>query len=78
MAAETRHMATSHKLFGTQNVGGNYADIGRALGGWSERVEDPDKIAPAFERAKKATQDGKAALLEFITSREHQYSRMGE
>ena len=77
MAAETRHMATSHKLFGTQNVGGNYADIGRALGGWSERVEDPDKIAPALERARKATRDGKAALLEFITSREHQYSRMG-
>ena len=78
MAAETRHMATSHKLFGTQNVGGNYAEIGRALGGWSERVEDPDQIAPAFERARKATQDGKAALLEFITSREHQYSRFGE
>ncbi|HKX51052.1 MAG TPA: thiamine pyrophosphate-dependent enzyme, partial [Candidatus Binatia bacterium] len=78
MAAETRHMATSHKLFGTQNVGGNYADIGRALGGWSERVEDPDQIAPAFERAKKATQDGKAALLEFITSREHDYSRFGQ
>lgn len=78
MAAETRHMATSHKLFGTQNVGGNYADIGRALGGWSERVEDPDKIAPAFERAKKATGDGKAALLEFITSREHDYSRFGQ
>ena len=76
MAAETRHMATSHKLFGTQNVGGNYAEIGRALGGWSERVEDPDEIAPALERAKKATRDGKAALLEFITSREHQYSRM--
>jgi len=78
MAAETRHMATSHKLFGTQNVGGNYADIGRALGGWSERVEDPDEIAPALERAKKATRDGKAALLEFITSREHNYSRFGQ
>ena len=77
MAAETRHMATSHKLFGTQNVGGNYAEIGRALGGWSERVEDPDQIAPAFERARNATRSGKAALLEFITSREHQYSRMG-
>lgn len=78
MAAETRHMATSHSLFGTQNVGGNYADIGRALGGWSERVEDPDQIAPAIQRARKATEEGKAALLEFITSREHRYSRIGE
>jgi acetolactate synthase-1/2/3 large subunit len=78
MAAETRHMATSHKLFGTQNVGGNYAEIGRALGGWSEKVEDPDEIPPALQRARKATQDGKAALLEFITSREHSYSRFGD
>jgi len=78
MAAETRHMATSQKLFATQHVGGNYAEIGRALGGWSERVEDPDEIAPALERARRATQDGKAALLEFITSREHNYSRFGD
>lgn len=78
MAAETRHMATSHQLFGTQNVGGNYAEIGRALGGWAERVEDPAEVAPAFRRAYKATADGKASLLEFITSREHAYSRFGE
>src|SRR3990170_12991 len=76
MAAETRHMATSHKLFGTQNVGGNYAEIGRALGGWSERVEEPGEIVPALKRARKVTDDGKAALLEFITSREINYSRM--
>jgi acetolactate synthase-1/2/3 large subunit len=78
MAAETRQMATSHKLFGTQNVGGNYAEIGRALGGWTERVEDPEQVNPALKRAQKATLDGKAALLEFITSREHQYSRLGD
>lgn len=78
MAAETRQMATSHQLFGTQNVGGNYAEIGRALGGWAERVEDPEQIAPAIQRARKATEDGKAAMLEFITSREHVYSRFAE
>jgi acetolactate synthase-1/2/3 large subunit len=78
MAAETRHMATSHKLFGTQNVGGNYAEIGRALGGWAERVEDPEQIASALRRAYKATAEGKTAMLEFITSREHAYSRFGD
>ena len=78
LAVETPMMATSHKLYGTQNVGGNYADIGRALGGWAEKVEDPDQIVPAFQRARKATEDGKAALLEFITSREYQYSQMRE
>jgi acetolactate synthase-1/2/3 large subunit len=71
-------MATSHKLFGTQNVGGNYAEIGRALGGWAERVEDPEQIASALRRAYKATAEGKTAMLEFITSREHAYSRFGD
>jgi acetolactate synthase-1/2/3 large subunit len=78
MAAETRHMATSHELFGTQNVGGNYAEIGRALGGWAERVEDPEEVAPALQRAYRATVEGKTAMLEFITSREHAYSRFGD
>ena len=75
MAAETPHMATAHKLYGLLHMGGKYAEIGRALGGWAEKVENPDEIAPAIQRARNATQDGKAALLEFITSREHQYSR---
>ena len=29
-----------------------------------------------FQRARKVTDDGRAALLEFITSREISYSRM--
>jgi acetolactate synthase I/II/III large subunit len=77
MAAETRHMKASHEIYQTQELGGNYAEIGRALGGWAERVEDPEQIAAAIQRARKATQDGKTALLEFITSRESNYSRMG-
>jgi acetolactate synthase-1/2/3 large subunit len=78
MAVETPMMERSQKLYGTQNIGGNYAEIGHALGGWAEKVEDPDEIAGAFKRARKATEDGKAALLEFITSRDHQYSTMRE
>jgi thiamine pyrophosphate-dependent acetolactate synthase large subunit-like protein len=78
MAAETRHMKTSHERYQTQEIGGNYTDIGRALGGWAERVEDPEQISSAIQRARRATEDGKAALLEFITSRESSYSRMEE
>jgi len=57
------------------NILGNYADLAKSLGGWSERIEEPGQIVPALQRAKKVTDDGKAALLEFITSREHTYSR---
>ncbi|MDP2606020.1 MAG: thiamine pyrophosphate-requiring protein [Deltaproteobacteria bacterium] len=76
MAAETHSMHASHERYGTMNILGNYADLARSLGGWSERVEEPGEIVLALKRARKVTDDGKAALLEFITSREINYSRM--
>jgi acetolactate synthase-1/2/3 large subunit len=76
MAVETRHMQTSHGLFRTRDLGGNYADIGRSLGGWSERVTEPGAIRAAFERARKVTDSGRPALLEFITAEEHTVSHL--
>jgi acetolactate synthase-1/2/3 large subunit len=78
MAAETHSMQTSHERYGTMNILGNYSDLAKSLGGWSERVEEPSQIVPALQRARKVTDEGKAALLEFITSREISYSRMRE
>ena len=75
MAAETHSMHASHERYGTMNILGNYADLAKSLGGWSERVEEPNQIVPALQRARKVTDDGKAALLEFVTSREINYSR---
>ena len=70
MAVETEAMATSHELFGTRDLGGNYADMARAMGGYAERIEDPSDVGPAFQRARQVTEEGKAVLLEFITSAE--------
>jgi acetolactate synthase-1/2/3 large subunit len=45
--------------------------MGRAMGGYAERIEDPADVIPAFQRARRVTeQEGKAVLLEFITSSE--------
>ena len=74
MAIETSAMAESHELFNTRDLGGNYADLGQAMGGWAERVSDPNDVSAAFLRAKKATEDGRAALLEFITNEEQEFS----
>ncbi|MEE9567761.1 MAG: thiamine pyrophosphate-requiring protein [Candidatus Binatia bacterium] len=74
MAVETHHMAISHERYRTRDIGGNYADLGRALGGYAERVEKPEEIAPAIKRARRATEEGTAALLEFITGEEIAYS----
>ena len=70
MAVETPNMPVAHEKYGAREVGGDYADIARALGGWAERIEDPAEVAPAIRRAKAATEDGRPALLEFITSEE--------
>ena len=43
-----------------RDIGGRYADLARAMGGWSERVERPEDIAGAFARARKATEGGQA------------------
>jgi acetolactate synthase-1/2/3 large subunit len=74
MAIETSAMAESHELFNTRDLGGNYADLGQAMGGWAERVTDPNDVGAAFLRAKKATEGGRAALLEFITNEEQAFS----
>lgn len=74
MAIEKAHMELSHSMHRTRDIGGNYANLGRDLGGWSERVEDPAQIGPAFERAREQNREGKAALLEIITSEETDFS----
>jgi acetolactate synthase-1/2/3 large subunit len=74
MAIETKPLAASHALYRTRDIGGNYADMAAAMGGWGERVEDPAQIGPAILRAKAATENGRAALLEFVTSEEQAFS----
>jgi acetolactate synthase-1/2/3 large subunit len=76
MAVETSHMTDSHEAYAARDLGGNYADLARALGGWSERVEDPAEIGPALLRARKVNEEeGRPALLEMITSAETERSQ---
>jgi acetolactate synthase-1/2/3 large subunit len=49
--------------------------MGKAMGGYSERIEDPNQVSAAFARARKVTEEeGRAVLLEFITSSETEVS----
>lgn len=77
MAIETSHMATSHEMYKTRDLGGDYADMAKAMGGWSEKISSPDEIKNAFMKAKTATENGQTALLEFITSEEQDFSFRG-
>jgi acetolactate synthase-1/2/3 large subunit len=77
MAIEIPHLVLSHEKYRTRDIGGRYADMALAMGGWAERVERPEEISGAFARARKATESGQAALLEFITSQETAFSNRG-
>jgi acetolactate synthase-1/2/3 large subunit len=74
MAIEIPHMKLSHERHAARDLGGNYASLAKELGAWAERVTDPGDIAAAILRARRATEDGKTALLEFITSAETAFS----
>jgi acetolactate synthase-1/2/3 large subunit len=56
--------------YGTRFLSGNYCDVARGLGAYSERIEQPNEIVPALERAIEKTRSGEPALLEFITREE--------
>lgn len=71
MAVELTHMVASHERYRARDIGGNYADMGRAMGGYAEKVENPADIVLAIQRAHQVTEEeGRPVLLEFITSEE--------
>ncbi len=70
MAMELPIMTTSNAKYNTCDIGGNYADMAKAFGGYSERITDPNDIVNSLKRGIAATERGEAVLLEFITSKE--------
>jgi acetolactate synthase-1/2/3 large subunit len=70
MAIELKVMAVATEKFRSTDISGNYADMARAFGGYGERVTDPSEIIPAIKRGIQQTQEGRPALLEFITQKE--------
>jgi acetolactate synthase-1/2/3 large subunit len=74
MAMEIPAMRISDEKYDTTDISGNYAEFAKALGGYGERVTEPSEIIPAIKRGIAATQAGKPAMLEFITTKEKIYS----
>ena len=70
MAIEIPVMKQAQEKYGATDISGNYADMAKAFGGYGERIEEPREILAALKRGIEATENGQAALLEFITSKE--------
>lgn len=74
MAVEIAIMPVSTEKYGSTNISGHYADMAKAFGGYGERVTDPGKIVDAIKRGIQVTEEGKPALIEFITAKEQAIS----
>lgn len=74
MAIEIPVMPTSQAKYGATDISGNYAMMAQAFGGYGERVESPEEIIPALKRGIRKTEEGVPALLEFMTSKEIDFS----
>jgi thiamine pyrophosphate-dependent acetolactate synthase large subunit-like protein len=75
MAIELKVMPVSTEKYRSTDISGNYADFAKALGGYGERVTEPGQIKDAIRRGIQQTQEGRPALLEFITEKATDVSR---
>ncbi|MCH8309352.1 MAG: thiamine pyrophosphate-requiring protein, partial [Chloroflexi bacterium] len=69
------HFPYAAERWGTNKLGGDYTKVAEGLGAYSERVDNPDDIASAIQRALAANREGKPALLEMITKEEETIAR---
>ena len=67
MGGYSKYHPTASEKFHIEVLGGDYADLARALGGHGERVTDPEEIVPAVQRALDSNQGNIPALIEVIT-----------
>jgi acetolactate synthase-1/2/3 large subunit len=65
-----KHNPIASEKYGLNVVSGDYVKVAEGLGGYAEKVTQPDEIIPALKRAKDSADSGKAALLEVITTEE--------
>jgi len=76
MAIELKVMPVSTEKYRSTDISGDYASMARAFGGYGERVTEPAEIVPAIKRGIEKTKAGIPVLLEFITSKETEVSRL--
>ena len=77
MKTEYAAMKLSHEKYRTCDISGNYAEFAKAMGGYGERVTEPEQVVHAIVNGIRATKEGKPVLLEFITTQDVRLSSAG-
>lgn len=70
MGGYEKYLPVATARYGARYVSGNYAKVAEGLGGYTERVEKPEDLAPAIRRAVAEVEAGRPALLEVMTREE--------
>ncbi|TRC98421.1 thiamine pyrophosphate-requiring protein [Mesorhizobium sp. WSM4303] len=70
MGGYTKHHPNAAQRYQIEELGGDYAAMARAFGGFGEEVSDPAQIVPAIKRALEQNAKGIPALLQIITKEE--------
>jgi thiamine pyrophosphate-dependent acetolactate synthase large subunit-like protein len=63
-------MPDAVERYGSNQLGGSYAEIGAALGAYTQRVAQPAELQAGLERCIGSVESGQAALLEVMTHEE--------
>ncbi|MHB1132535.1 MAG: thiamine pyrophosphate-requiring protein [Chloroflexota bacterium] len=69
-----KQLPTATQKYRTRFISGDYYKVAEGLGAYAERVERPEEIIPAVQRALQVTKGGKPVLLEVVTREEPQLS----
>ena len=75
MGGYDKYLPVSTERWGLRYVSGDYAKVAEGLGGYTERVEKPHDLIPAFRRASEEVKAGRPALLELLTREEAVYPK---
>lgn len=74
MGCYSDYLPEASRRYAVNELGGDYAAMARAFGGWSETVEDPAAIGPMLQQAFAKNKEGIPALVQVITCEEKRLS----
>ena len=64
------HMPLATERWDSNRLGGDYANVSKALGAYGERVDDPGELGTALRRGIVANGEGRPAVIEVMTKQE--------